>query len=989
MPDESIAASRFSVEVPGAARLNLGRPILDDEEPVFGYNGFSIQSSTHLLIDVNKVTLYQTGTSAMWQVGAQWLQYSNGNMFMASTANNTVAADNRLTVAAGAGHGQITSLDRALPHVTPRLESYNNLSLHYRVDEVHLGLKELMYGATGGVVAKMPQDAQLMANALGMPSYTMGSDGVLPLVHEMLTELSLSPAAATAMLEPLEWTGDHWEGLGTTSVYPMLNGFDPYGASGYNPASPVSLILAGLTQITRFMQRFVDLMRRVGPAITDNFVGARIERLISIWGHAQEAGHTTLNIADLARYNRSTGHTEFGSEEESRNFQARYEGSQGTFGSTRAQLTILQEPLDLSAVPPDQLYLEIRDREGGEPTRVDLGLPARLTIGVVLTSLPAPLPTGEQLVVTLDGTDVVIPLESFATAPDDSAAASALSARLEGHGVATDHMVTITSVATGPSAMVRVSGTPVALAAVNLASFREERGRVATTLEEIRAKLVGHGDYSIGDDGVVKHGQTGEESFLEVTGPAAGAVFGANPARSRGADPDLRNFAAVRSLQFEIAKWPEDLRNQWRPIYQAFGDVVAVWGHIKGIVDDLFAIAGLPQNPPSRVGLIAQEGVSIASGGPLFAANQSTTLISGLEATSPDKKKYILSAIERFLADGIQSDPLAYSAVSEKVSRYFTPTKKPKHERTKGGFNVVSGNQLTMMSLGRASLVSTDQTFIGGRSVVVSSKTGTKVTSNKSLLLTSKAITIGAETKQGEVPPAERVQVRAADRISLLNKRMGFEVAADAVQLGSRIPMTPNLAPLLPRVRVTASEAQVGALDDQGKVAQGLTVDAVGNVVLSATAQLAMQAGTAGVEVKGPMVSVAGMLKVGSALTVIGDAVMMPTIGVPGPPEGAAHAAAQSLFVTKQMALVGQATALQASLSTVSKTRSKGAPLPLNPLAGIAASAERKALDELEKTLRKQLALVRHDWEAMKIEATAFDVLLPITPLQDGLFEDP
>ena len=44
-------------------RLNMGKPVEGDAP--FGYVGMSLQSDRHLFIDVNKVTLYQSGTSAI------------------------------------------------------------------------------------------------------------------------------------------------------------------------------------------------------------------------------------------------------------------------------------------------------------------------------------------------------------------------------------------------------------------------------------------------------------------------------------------------------------------------------------------------------------------------------------------------------------------------------------------------------------------------------------------------------------------------------------------------------------------------------------------------------------------------------------------------------------------------------------------------------------------------------------------------------------
>lgn len=146
-------SKRLLIAVPSPlGRINLGAPWQDyapkgsfetDGVAKFGYTGVSIQSGAHLFIDANKFTLFQTGISFMGQVGGQWLQYSNSHQFIASRANGTFAVDNKLLLAAGAGHGQITSLDHGQ---VPRMVPYNNLNLHYRVEEVQNGLSEFFTG---------------------------------------------------------------------------------------------------------------------------------------------------------------------------------------------------------------------------------------------------------------------------------------------------------------------------------------------------------------------------------------------------------------------------------------------------------------------------------------------------------------------------------------------------------------------------------------------------------------------------------------------------------------------------------------------------------------------------------------------------------------------------------------------------------------------------------------------------------------------------
>lgn len=134
---------RFEIFVPSPkARINFGARNRTETGP-FGYNGISIQSDVHLFIDANKNTLYQTGQTFCGQVGGQWNQFSNAAMHLSATHNVTLAADNRVIIASGAGQGQITALDHG---EKMRLVPYNELKLHYVVDSLQTSLFEFFNG---------------------------------------------------------------------------------------------------------------------------------------------------------------------------------------------------------------------------------------------------------------------------------------------------------------------------------------------------------------------------------------------------------------------------------------------------------------------------------------------------------------------------------------------------------------------------------------------------------------------------------------------------------------------------------------------------------------------------------------------------------------------------------------------------------------------------------------------------------------------------
>jgi hypothetical protein len=296
---------RFTISVPSpAAVLNMGQP---DSAAKFGYPGVSITSAVHLLIDVNKSTLYQSGGSAMWQVGGKWLQYSNDLMYMSTKAHANLSADGKVTLAAGAGHGQHTSQVYGLQ---PRLVDYNNLKLHYIVDAVQNGVKQFFYGddwetleQDGGVA----QDGFLKA-VFEFEAKLRGIDtaGAIAAPDQQILDYARDDA-----IGPMGgWAGDHVtnypsNGVGgfgvnplglchATRVFPAFNAFDPYPAVKKGTSTVYNVLFVFPKVLLQAMKRLADVVGMIGAALADNRLMAKFQNLGNMMNAVMEKGYASF-----------------------------------------------------------------------------------------------------------------------------------------------------------------------------------------------------------------------------------------------------------------------------------------------------------------------------------------------------------------------------------------------------------------------------------------------------------------------------------------------------------------------------------------------------------------------------------------------------------------------------------------------------------------------------------------------------------------------
>lgn len=1055
MADDITTSTRFSIFVPSPkARVNLGKP---DPDAPFGYAGLSLQSDVNLLIDVNKAAIYQSGSHSLWQVGGKWLQWSNANMFMASTANNTVAADNKVLVVAGAGQGQVTALDHGS---TMRMVDYNNLELHYRVEEVHNGLKALFYGDNWKQAQADAQATQLNQHDDG--SYKAG--GLLKEAHGLLDDLGFDANDRKSVLQPLEWEGDHLDMMmGPSSVYAALKAFDPYPAQAYNAASPYTLGYARFVQVINWLHRTVDVLRKVGPFITDNFLAKRVQNLIQAWQDGQEVLNNLLNIADIARFDRDKGEAASGgawneSSGESANVVARLPVDSP---ATAAQLTSDAGPFTISDV--DDPVVWVRDASGGTPHRVNfsdllaqepakiyLEMNAKLTkVGVAGTAdgalildgtsvtythaIPAgatshwgSLPSGfvwdatntavyksngsefaasssggvtitdasnrfsatDTLAVVVDGTSYSAPLQSVSGIGANTRAtalAAAINGVKSGAATASGTQVVIQSTQVGPTASVSASSSVMAALGtwVGASSMRGRGFGGTITAAQLSQRLAGVGNYvsTTSNDAVtLTHNTTGTSSYLEVTGPLAPTFFGKATATATGEDtsPRVRSgffkgLSDMRSVQWEMSKWPEDVRNQIRPVYEAVGDLSAAVDRTKAFWDDLQAIVTGGFSPPKMLGLLGGDGVTIGSGGPIWGVGKNVTLVAA-EPKEPDKDKFVRvgpANFEEWLKVGTEWEP------SGLAGKFKVAPKKAGHGWS-GNFRIVAAEDIVLTSK-NIKQVALENVDVRGKTIALTSKASIALSSRTAdVTLHGATIQLGAlaQPANAKQQVTQSVQAEATTAVRLRTTHLAAtlddrKIAIGLYDAGGAAKVDTSKPRVQLDLSAGAETVEVGTGSNNGAIVHGLAVDKDGKVTVASSGELTInRAGGAGLKLDASAVTVTGQLKVGAVLVVrdtgmVAPGVIAPQV-LPPLPRKAQLPIEYAALMAQARALAATITATHASLDTA-----KNAPLPLlpNPAAIAAKRALVRSLRTTLKAQRTQLAALRLKWAALCGEA--------------------
>lgn len=1048
MADDTNTTSRLTITVPDPlTRINLGKPIEGDEP--LGYTGLTLKSDYYLFVDINKSSFFQGGAT-QWQSGGVWLQYANGDMVLSSGATNMMSADGKVTLVAGAGHGGVSALDHGQPHVAPRFDAYNNLDLHYRVEEVHNGMRKLFYGDAWKTAANKLQADQIAANAGATPDPGYPALGLLGKTWTFLDGFDVSKADRVALLEPLEWKGNFkemkngWPSSVTSSVYPALRTFDPYPAAQFN--NGFGETFAQFLQTMNFFHRTADLLAKVMPFITDGLVVKRINNFVAVWGHAQEAANATLNIADIARWNRlgdRKAREGGGFADEAAAFKARVGPAEG-FADTAATLESAADPYNFTGLPASDLYFEVRSIEGGTKQRVSLagtaatvtltlgadyksidvalgtaGAPASVTVGgqvasydgstwslpqgftvtgarisrsdgaffaaVAGTNTTISEATSDALTVVIDGTTYAVSLSTVTGAGSSARAtalADAINTQRSGSAVASGSSVTITGATLGPSGEISVGGGADALSRVGATSSVRANGYGQNTAAAVAAAMAGKGTFDAeAKDGKITatHQVTGDTSYLEISGPLASRIWGADPAIAKGESKDgYKNFETMRSLQNEVAKWPEDTKNLFRPVLHAFRDVMEVADHIKGIGEEVLKFLGALPDPAKMLGLFAADGITLGTGGPMLAYAPDVTLIAAPKDKA-DPDKYALGPVEKFLVEGPEWEALKKLKESLTPGWFDVPDKE-RHKREGadyGGFRVVSAKQIALISLGSTRVVAHDEAIVQADKASVVAKSSATVAALDGLLsLAGKTMVIGALEQAGKQSATTELSIGAAKlSIETANLIASFDAKDGKIDLGA-VGKDANSKSQhvvdckLPRLVIDKAKAvEIGIGDNAGAVEEGVSVTTGGAVAITSKGAVKLTGGT--IDLAGTT-SVTGDFKVGAAFSVKGDGSAMttpaiPTVALPNP--------RLATLPTEYAGVMTAARAIQASL-----VASKAALKEIDDIQFVrglavramvfAKSASAKALKGAIDGQRAQLLTLKAKWTALKDEAT-------------------
>ena len=139
------SSKRFEIYVPKPkARMSLGTTATkQDPDGPWGHAGITMAADDNVVTSAAKSMVIQSGSNTNFVVGGALGQYTQGDVNLTSGADMRLAAAQRLLIMSGANNDPST---QALTGDSLRLQSYNHLAQHYRVDAFNVGLFEFFHG---------------------------------------------------------------------------------------------------------------------------------------------------------------------------------------------------------------------------------------------------------------------------------------------------------------------------------------------------------------------------------------------------------------------------------------------------------------------------------------------------------------------------------------------------------------------------------------------------------------------------------------------------------------------------------------------------------------------------------------------------------------------------------------------------------------------------------------------------------------------------
>ncbi len=136
---------RFEIYVPKPkSRINVGAPAAKKHpDGPFAHPGVTISADDHVFVQSGKEMVVQSGKDANFLVGGTLGQHAKTDLQLTAGGDMVLSAGQRVLVISGASN---TPAARADHGDSLRLQAYNNLAQHYRVDALEVGLFEFFHG---------------------------------------------------------------------------------------------------------------------------------------------------------------------------------------------------------------------------------------------------------------------------------------------------------------------------------------------------------------------------------------------------------------------------------------------------------------------------------------------------------------------------------------------------------------------------------------------------------------------------------------------------------------------------------------------------------------------------------------------------------------------------------------------------------------------------------------------------------------------------
>jgi hypothetical protein len=164
---------RFEIFVPKPkTRINMGKPAGSKQpDGPFGHEGLTVSTEKNIFVQAAEHSVYQVGKDANFLVGGKESHFVSKDLEITSGGDMRLSAKQRVLVISGADNAPTGRAD----HGALRLQAYNNLAQHYRVDSIEVGLFEFFHGRRD----RPRRPPGMLAKAFGKAKKDVGGNWLL------------------------------------------------------------------------------------------------------------------------------------------------------------------------------------------------------------------------------------------------------------------------------------------------------------------------------------------------------------------------------------------------------------------------------------------------------------------------------------------------------------------------------------------------------------------------------------------------------------------------------------------------------------------------------------------------------------------------------------------------------------------------------------------------------------------------------------------